>query len=95
MTTIQGAVKVMISDGEGGHALHQVEREAAEEDERNGHHADQQRGLDPGQTRGKTLDKSSPVPYSEVVPVDMPPITASRHSGRKNQPGETASRPPT
>ncbi|SVJ74154.1 Uncharacterised protein [Klebsiella pneumoniae] len=45
--------------------------------------------------RGNTLDMSSPVPYSEVVPVDMPPITAIRHTGRKNQPGAMASRPPT
>ena len=45
--------------------------------------------------RGNTLDMSRPVPYSAVVPVDMPPITAIRHTGRKNQPGEIASRPPT
>ena len=45
--------------------------------------------------RGNTLEKSSPVPYSAVVPVDMPPISAIRHTGRKYQPGETASRPPT
>ena len=44
---------------------------------------------------GKTLEKSSPVPYSAVVPVDMPPISAIRQTGRKYQPGETASRPPT
>ncbi len=35
------------------------------------------------------------MPYSEVVPVDMPPISASRHTGRKNQLGEIASSPPT
>ncbi|MNV82482.1 hypothetical protein D3C71_1762220 [compost metagenome] len=46
-------------------------------------------------TRGNTLDMSRPVPYSEVVPVDMPPMTAIRHTGRKNQLGDTASRPPT
>ena len=45
--------------------------------------------------RGNTLEKSSPVPYSDVVPVDMPPIRAIRHTGRKYQPGETASSPPT
>ncbi len=46
-------------------------------------------------SRGNTEEKSRPVPYSEVVPVDMPPIRASRHTGRKNQPGEIASSPPT
>ena len=45
--------------------------------------------------RGKTLEKSSPVPYRDVVPVDRPPISAIRQSGRKYQPGEIASRPPT
>ncbi len=44
---------------------------------------------------GNTDAKSSPVPYSAVVPVAMPPISASRHTGRKNQPGEIASSPPT
>jgi hypothetical protein len=46
-------------------------------------------------SRGNTDEKSSPVPYSDVVPVDMPPIRASRHTGRKNQLGEMANRPPT
>ncbi|MNE04050.1 hypothetical protein D3C80_965730 [compost metagenome] len=35
--------------GEGRHALHQVGREAPDEDEGNRHHTDQQRGLDPRQ----------------------------------------------
>lgn len=46
-------------------------------------------------SRGNTEEKSSPVPYSAVVPVAMPPISARRHTGRKYQPGEIASRPPT
>src|SRR3954451_23177050 len=37
--------------------------------------------------RGNTLEKSKPVPYSAVVPVDMPPISAMRHTGAKYQPG--------
>ena len=45
--------------------------------------------------RGNTLEKSRPVPYSAVVPVDMPPMRAMRHTGTKYQPGDTASRPPT
>ena len=46
-------------------------------------------------TFGNMLDMSSPVPYSAVVPVDMPPMIAIRHTGRKNQFGEIASKPPT
>ncbi len=46
-------------------------------------------------SRGNTEEKSRPVPYSAVVPVDMPPIRAIRQTGRKYQPGETASSPPT
>ena len=34
--------------------------------------------------RGNTLEKSKPVPYSDVVPVDMPLKSASRNSGAKN-----------
>lgn len=44
--------------------------------------------------RGNTLEKSRPVPYNAVVPVDIPPISAIRHTGRKYQPGETSSSPP-
>lgn len=46
-------------------------------------------------SRGKTDEKSRPVPYSAVVPVAMPPISASEHTGRKYQPGEIANSPPT
>ena len=45
--------------------------------------------------RVNTLETSSPVPYSAVVPVERPPIRAIRQSGRKYQPGEMASSPPT
>lgn len=33
---------------------------------------------------GNTLEKSSPVPYNDVEPVDMPPIMASSKIGSKN-----------
>ncbi|GAA2890427.1 hypothetical protein GCM10020220_095730 [Nonomuraea rubra] len=46
--------------------------------------------------RGKTLEKSRPVPYREVVPVDMPPIRAMRQTGRwQYLAGRDRSRPPT
>ena len=43
---------------------------------------------------GKTLEKSRPVPYSDVVPVDMPLIMASSKRGKKNLGGAIAINPP-
>src|ERR1700694_81439 len=43
---------------------------------------------------GKTLEKSRPVPYSDVVPVDIPLIMASSNRGKKNLGGAIAINPP-
>jgi len=48
-----------------------------------------------GPYTGKMLEKSKPVPYSAVVPVDIPPMIASSTSGPKYQASEIASSPPT
>ena len=43
---------------------------------------------------GNTLEKSRPVPYSDVVPVDMPLNKARAKRGMKKRAGVIASSPP-
>ena len=77
------------------HAFHEIERESAEKMKPIARQPISIVARTRFSSFGNMLDMSRPVPYSAVVPVDIPPMIAIRHTGRKNQFGDIASRPPT